>query len=55
LIYNPYEFAIDVKITVNDGKSTETIRGDGHTLFSISSGLALPLLEEMNGSNFIAR
>jgi hypothetical protein len=54
VIYNPHEFSIDVKITVNDGDSTENISGDGHIVTDFIRSGSAALLEEMNGNSFIA-
>jgi uncharacterized repeat protein (TIGR01451 family) len=54
VIYNPHEFAIDVKITVNDGDSTENISGGGHVVTDFIRTGSAALLEEMNGKTFIA-
>jgi uncharacterized repeat protein (TIGR01451 family) len=53
VLYNPHEFSIDVKITVNDGDSTENISGGGHFVSKFIKTGSAALLEEINGNKFI--
>jgi hypothetical protein len=53
VIYNPNTFAIDVKITVNDGNVTNNISGGEHFVSDIIKTGSAALLEEINGNNFI--
>jgi uncharacterized repeat protein (TIGR01451 family) len=53
VIYNPNTFAIDVKITVNDGDVTNNIGGGEHFVSDIIKSGSAALLEEINGNNFI--
>jgi uncharacterized repeat protein (TIGR01451 family) len=53
VIYNPNTFAIDVKITVNDGDVTNNIGGGEHFVSDIIKTGSAALLEEINGNNFI--
>jgi hypothetical protein len=53
VVYNPNTFAINVKITVNNGDNTENISGCGHFVSDYIRTGSAALLEETNGNNFI--
>jgi uncharacterized repeat protein (TIGR01451 family) len=53
VMYNPNTFAINVKITVNDGDKTEKINGGEHFVSDYIRTGSAALLEETNGNNFI--
>jgi uncharacterized repeat protein (TIGR01451 family) len=53
VVYNPHEYAIDVKITVNDGDSTTNISGGGHFVSEFIKTGSAALLEEKRGNDFI--
>jgi uncharacterized repeat protein (TIGR01451 family) len=53
VIYNPNDFAINVKITVNNGDSTERISGGEHIVSDFIRTGSAALLEETSGNNFI--
>jgi uncharacterized repeat protein (TIGR01451 family) len=53
VVYNPHEYAIDVKITVNDGDSTTSVSGGGHFVSEFIKTGSAALIEETNGNNFI--
>ena len=53
VVYNPHEYAIDVKITVNDGDSTTNVSGGGHFVSEFIKTGSAALIEETNGKNFI--
>jgi hypothetical protein len=53
VVYNPHEYAIDVKITVNDDDSTTNVSGGGHFVSEFIKTGSAALIEETNGNNFI--
>jgi uncharacterized repeat protein (TIGR01451 family) len=53
VMYNPNTFAINVKITVNNGDKTEEISGGGHLVSDFIRTGSAALLEETDGNNFI--